>query len=51
MLLDIAALAAERGARSQPLEREDDRSRLFVALAAQDPARMALIWLRYRVHH
>ena len=50
--LDFAALAAEAGASlSETLDRADDGSRFFAALAAQDPARMALIWLPYQVHH
>ena len=50
--LDFAALAPEAGATlSETLERADDASRFFAALAVQDPARMALIWLPYQVHH
>ena len=51
-LLDFAALAPEAGASlSETLDRADDASSFFAALAAQDPARMAVIWLPYQVHH
>ena len=50
--LDFAAFAPEAGASlSDTLERAVDGSRFFAALASQDPARMALIWLPYQVHH
>ena len=50
--LDFAALAPEVGGTlSETLERADDGSRFFEALADQNPARMALIWLPYQVHH
>ena len=50
--LDFAALAAEAGATlTETLDQADEGSRFFAALAAQDPARMALIWLPYQVHH
>ena len=50
--LDFAVLAPEAGASlSETLDRADDGSRFFAALAAQDPARMAVIWLPYQVHH
>ena len=50
--LDFAALAPEAGASlSDTLKRAVDGSRFFAALASQDPARMALVWLPYQVHH
>ena len=50
--LDFAALAPEAGASlSGTLGRAVDGSRFFAALATQDPARMAVIWLPYQVHH
>ena len=50
--LDFAAFAPEAGASlSDTLQRAVYGSRFFAALASQDPARMALVWLPYQVHH
>ena len=50
--LDFAAFAPEAGASlSDTLKRAVDGSAFFAALASQDPARMALVWLPYQVHH
>ena len=49
--IDFAALAAAAGANlSGTMDRSVEGSGFLAALAGQDPARMALIWLPYQVH-
>ena len=48
---DFASLAAAAGATlSGTMESSVEGSRFLAALAGQDPARMAAIWLPYRIH-
>ena len=49
--VDFAGLAPEVGATlSDTMKRAVDGAGFLAALAEQDPARMALVWLPYQVH-